>query len=86
MSNRVMRVIVRFSIDGEGNSALRNKLASILESAGVVRSKKTGTYEGELSEATLGSAVASFWETVAEHQNQVPGVGIDHFWMYADKH
>jgi len=40
-----MRAIIRFSVDNELNSALRNKLTPILETARFQRGAITATYE-----------------------------------------
>jgi hypothetical protein len=77
-----LRVIVRFSVSGETNGALRNKLSNVLTTAGLTQGQNTATYEGSgIKPTTLGVATAEFWNAVAYHQG--PGI-IDHFWMYAD--
>jgi hypothetical protein len=77
-----MRAILRFSIDNERTSALRNALAKILVSAGFVLSGKTATYEhANISEADMAKALNDFWARAANHG----GSGtVDHFWMYTD--
>jgi hypothetical protein len=78
-----VRSIIRFSVDGEGNGKLRNRLAKILTDAGYVLNRKvTATWEAEISAVGLASAMQAFW---AEANNPpAPGVKVDHVWMYAD--
>lgn len=78
-----MRSIIRFSVDGELNGQLRNKLAKVLTDAGYVLNKHvTATYEtASISEADLASTMGQFW---AATNSASPGVKVDHVWMYAD--
>jgi hypothetical protein len=81
-----MRVIIRFSLNRDTNSKLRNDLKAILEKHGIVWSgaaghTKTATYEGEgISESDLQKAVLAFWKRV----QALSSAHIDHFWMYTD--
>jgi len=79
-----MRSIIRFSVDGEANSQLRNRLAKILTDAGyVLNPHVTATYEtGDISAANLASTMQRFWADASNPP--VPGVKVDHVWMYAD--
>ncbi len=77
-----MRTIVRFSIDGEKNRALGNKLTKVLVDSGFQYLDGTATYEGDLTPGTLGIALQSFWDKASTHVG--PGT-VDHFWMYSDK-
>jgi hypothetical protein len=77
-----MRTIIRFSIENEKNSALRNRLATILESGNFVRQGKTATWEHRnIGNRKLGRILGEFWRAAAGHQG--PG-HVDHFWMYSD--
>ena len=78
-----MRSIIRFSVDGETNSALRNKLAKVLTEAGYsLDPHVTATYEaGNISPVDLAKTVQLFWTTAGDPPD---GVAIDHVWMYAD--
>lgn len=78
-----MRSIIRFSVDGEANGKLRNRLAKILTNAGyVLNTHVTATWEADISAASLASTIQAFW---AEANNPpAPGVKVDHVWMYAD--
>jgi hypothetical protein len=81
-----MRVIIRFSLNRDTNSKMRNDLKAILESYGIMWTggtgkHKTATYEGTgLSEKRVQQAVLKFWGRV----QTLSAVHIDHFWMYAD--
>lgn len=78
-----MRVIVRFSVDGESNGALRNKLTGRLQRAGFVRAQNTATYENaNINEGDLATSLAGFWRAANNHQG--PG-RLDHFWLYSDR-
>jgi hypothetical protein len=78
-----MRVIIRFSVDGEANSALRNKLSGRLTRAGFVRAQNTATYEnGNIDEGDAATLLASFWRCANNHAG--PG-RLDHFWLYSDR-
>jgi hypothetical protein len=78
-----MRVIIRFSVDGEQDGALRNKLKGKLENSGFRLLTHTATYQNvRIAETDLATALRLFWRTAATH----PGPGsIDHFWLYSDK-
>ena len=72
-----MRVIIRFSVDGQG--LLRNELAGHLETT---LWERTGTaiWEKNVSESVLLEELTEFWSRVAHS-----GQKLDHFWMYADQ-
>jgi hypothetical protein len=75
-----MRVIIRFSLNNDHGSALRNSLANALESHGMVRQANTATYEGDLDEAEIRSVMRMFWNIASGSTR----ARIDHFWMYSD--
>lgn len=79
-----VEVIIRFSVDNEKNSVLRNKLNTKLENHGFVKvESRTATYiNGSISPGILSQAMSEFWNEVHSHTG---GGTIDHFWMYADK-
>jgi hypothetical protein len=78
-----MQAIIRFSIDGEKNSALRNKLAGVLEGAGFSRGGNTATYRhAHIEPAGIQAALNGFWGAAAAHKGNGK---VDHFWMYADR-
>jgi hypothetical protein len=75
-----VRVIIRFSLNNDRGSALRNALAEVLEGGGLVRQSNTATYEGDLSEAEIRNAMRRFWNIASGFAS----AHVDHFWMYAD--
>jgi hypothetical protein len=88
-SNR-MRAIIRFSVDREKDSNLRNKLLARLRAAGFSLQRNTGTYEHpNINSYELSVVLEDFWRTAYNHQPAQPnkyGHGrVDHFWMYCDR-
>ena len=82
-----MRVIIRFSIDGETNGGVRKALAYRLTNVGI-KNTRTGTWEHpDIPAANLALAMNGFWKVVAA-PSSVPGaqegVSIDHVWLYTD--
>lgn len=78
-----MQAIIRFSIDGEKNGALRNKLKGRLEQAGFVHAGNTATYRhNNIDPAGLSTALSDFWATASGHKGNGK---VDHFWMYTDR-
>ncbi len=78
-----MRVIIRFSIDSDPGSSLRNKLAGHLDASGFTRSGRTATWEAlHCSPRDLRRTLSEFWRRVNRHSG--PGQ-VDHFWMYSDR-
>jgi hypothetical protein len=74
-----MKATIRFSISFENNSALRNKLNSILLNSSFDLLQNTASYEtASITESQLATALGNFWNAAASHQG--PGK-IDHFWM-----
>lgn len=79
-----MQVIIRFSLDGDQNGVLWNRLNTALNQSGFVRSGNTATHRhGNISAAGVQQAMNNFWNAIATHNG--PGQ-IDHFWMYSDEH
>jgi hypothetical protein len=78
-----MRVIIRFSINRDSGSKMRNSLKPILEKHGIMwTGAKTGTYEGQdIEEADIQRALRQFWIKA----QRLGTAHLDHFWMYADK-
>ena len=71
-----MRVIIRFSVDGEKNSALRNKINTVLNNAGFRLRKHTATYEHKnLQTIDLGRLLRAVWNK-AYHLTRVPDKSI----------
>jgi len=78
-----MRAIIRFSIDGEQDGALRNNLANILTAAQfALNPNVTATWEAAgITALDLSRTMRAFWHTAETHQG--PG-HIDHVWTYCD--
>lgn len=76
-----MRTIIRFSLNDDRGSRLRNILNPILENAGMQR-VSTGSYNGDLTEADLRGMLARFWNAMANFRSRAH---LDHFWMYTDQ-
>jgi hypothetical protein len=76
-----MRIITRFSLNNDSGSGPRNALAGVLEGAGLVRTTKTATYEGDLTEDEIRDTSRRFWNIA---HGYTPAY-VDHFWMYADQ-
>jgi hypothetical protein len=72
--------IIRFSLNDDARSRLRNQLAPILEGIGL-RRISTGTYDGDIREADLRLALSQFWQKMAAYTGRAH---LDHFWMYTD--
>jgi hypothetical protein len=82
-----MRAIIRFSIDNENNSALRNKLQAVLRKHGFSNKKSTATYSGKGPKndaKKLADALHAFWMKLYNHPAHGPGK-LDHFWMYVER-
>jgi hypothetical protein len=79
-----MRVIIRFSINGDDNGLLTNNLRNHLDAFGItLRPNNTAIYETEnISEPQLAAAMEEFWELIATPQGNR---ALDHFWMYTDQ-
>ncbi len=79
-----MRAIIRFSLNADKSSTLRNQLRDILvENSGFTKhGSQTATYENtDISESDFSAAMCAFWEQAANPPN---GVTIDHVWAYCD--
>lgn len=79
-----MRVIIRFSIDNDSQSLLRNSLVYKLETLhSFKKASKTSTYEyHSTSPVALSKVLSDFWHVVESHKGSAT---IDHFWMYVDQ-
>ncbi len=78
-----MQVIIRFSLDGDQNGALWNRLNNALNQAGFIRGGNTATHRHPNIDADhIRDALHGFWNAIATHNG--PGQ-IDHFWMYSDE-
>jgi hypothetical protein len=79
-----MRVVIRFSLNRDPRSALRNALKAVLEAQGIMwTGRSTATYEGNIPGASIRIALSRFWRVVNSHS--VRKARLDHFWMYSDR-
>lgn len=78
-----MRAIVRFSVDGENDTPLRNQLRAVFMSAGFVLNQNvTGTYEHPMiSGHQLAQTMLHFWQMAMHAPN---AAHIEHIWIYCD--
>lgn len=78
-----MRAIIRYSVDGEQDGQLSDKLRAILQNAGFVLNRNvTATYEHNMiSEHSLAQTMQNFWQQALNPPNQAH---VDHVWMYCD--
>lgn len=72
-----MRAIVRFSLNADKRSVLRNQLAAILRGYGFVKHvSKTATYEhADISNSKLKVVMGKFWKQAVKPTN---AADIDH--------
>ena len=89
------RVIIRFSLDDDKGSAVRNEIARILEKPlgqlslnGITRTA-TGTWESNSMDAGEAGAAMSQMIKLLTDTQAVPGASVDalmdHLWIYADR-
>ena len=82
-----MRVILRFSVNGDSGGAVRNALAWHLSNINM-KNTGTGTWELEsIPPKNLALAMTGFWKIVgdlASVPGAAPDVSIDHVWLYVD--
>jgi hypothetical protein len=80
-----VRVIIRFTINSDTGSVLRNTLRGVLQGFGFVRTGPSLYDATAITSQQLGTALTAFWGLINN-----PPVGTDplarlnHFWMYAD--
>jgi hypothetical protein len=75
------RAIVRFSLDQDQGSKLRNKIADVLLAAEFQR-LSTGTYEAY--EKPIESLIDALHETLTLMKTPPEGCSVDHVWIYLD--
>ena len=78
-----MKVIIRFSLNRDHGSKLRNKLKATLEAGGIEwDASTTATYRNDnISSTILSDTLQQFWLDVNAHCGKAK---FDHFWMYCD--
>ncbi len=73
------RITLRFSLDGDTGSKIRNKIAPKLKNAGF-KNVKTGTWEVYSTDsAGVHSGLSDVFRIVAKSKK------LDHFWFHAEK-
>lgn len=81
------RVIVRFSLNSDPTSALRNSVANLLQANGINRTA-TGTWESTALPANQAATCISQVISQLGNPGTVGGVNpnahMDHVWMYMD--
>lgn len=82
------RAIIRFSLDYDIGSKVRNAIAPVLESAGITRTA-TGTWESTHATPSEAAAQVSSMLGIMANPQQVTGVEhytrMDHVWIYMDE-
>lgn len=70
-----MRAIIRFSLDKDAKSALRNTLVPILEARGFRRRQRTASWEAaNVKERNLQFLLRDFWRTCDQHSARVRSI------------
>ena len=81
------RVIVRFSLNTDTTSALRNTVANLLKANGINRTA-TGTWESAANPQAQAAQCIAGVVTQLANPNNVGGVNpmahLDHIWVYMD--
>lgn len=79
------RIILRFSLNTDPGSVVRNAVAGLLQSAGF-NNTGTGTWEatGTPSAMTAITTVLNTLTNPAQIPNANPSVTVDHIWFYLD--
>ncbi len=85
------RVIIRFSLDYDRASAVRNALAPHLKNCGISRTK-TGTWQSKVPHCDPGEAakqLAKVLKILSNPQGHVGGASVhaklDHIWFYIER-
>ena len=86
------RVILRFSLDYDKSSAVRNAIVPILKQCGIKRNVKTGTWESAVPHCSPTAAATQLGDVLkmlSTPQASVNGAGphaqLDHFWLYVER-
>lgn len=86
------RVILRFSLDYDKSSAVRNAIVPILKQCGIKRNIKTGTWESitpHCSPTAAAQQLGTVLQMLSAPQAAVNGAGphakLDHFWLYVEQ-
>jgi hypothetical protein len=78
------RVIVRFSLEGDDNSTLRNHLAAELEAVGITRTR-TGSWESPgMPAADAAQRLGAVLTILSQAGANARAPYLDHLWVYID--
>ena len=83
------RVIIRFSLDGDHGSSVRNNgISPLLRRAGITRTD-TGTWESRHANRTEAAEQLADVMSLLADPSQVQGassnIELDHLWIYIDR-
>lgn len=79
------RVIVRFSLNSDQGSVVRNTIAGILNANGITNTA-TGTWESAaLADVQAANTLAQITTQLAASPTLNPGAHLDHLWIYVDR-
>ena len=81
------RIIIRFSLDNDGGSFVRNAIGQALDLAGIKRTA-TGTWESVAANPVSVSKQLAQVMDILHNPQQIPNVEhythLDHIWIYID--
>jgi hypothetical protein len=79
------RVIIRFSLNADQGSVVRNNIARILGD-GNIKNTATGTWESSgLPEEEAAKTLADVMKELANAPTLNHGAYLDHLWIYVDR-
>lgn len=80
------RATIRFSLNDDRNSSVRNSIAGMLEQHRFHR-RSTGTWETdeEMPEADVATVLHLLAEQLASAHRSNPDAHLDHLWIYVDQ-
>lgn len=82
------RAIIRFSLNDDRGSVIRNSLAGMLEAHGF-RRRSTGTWEAaeeaDLPESDVATVLRLLADQLSSGSEQNPDAHLDHLWVYVDQ-
>ncbi len=79
------RIIIRFSINYDQGSVVRNNIAAVLNNFGI-QNTNTGTWESQtITEQAAAQALAAVSNHLANATTLNPSAHMDHLWVYIDR-
>ncbi len=83
-----MRTIIRYSINGETDNRLGNKLRAALEESGFGKIGTASWEHPDIDIEKLANVMSTFWDLAGNPQGAA-GAGasaaVDHVWIYSDE-